>query len=621
MPTQDKPTADALFEQSAEAAFLLNQSGVYQKVNTKFAQLLGQPVAQLLGTSFVASLDPNEEAQHQLQLARAAAGEVVRYQARVVQDTGPIVVDFQLLPPLSQGQVYGLAQPLAERLHLSSALLERERQLTIVFNSLADVTFVLEVEAGDRYRFAFVNESFSRTTGLPVSQVTGRYVEEIIPEPSLSLVRRHYQQAVRTRERVVWQETSTYPNGQVTGEVSVTPVCDSSGYCHQLVGVVHDLTKEKRVEEELRRSNERFRYALKATSDAIYDWNIADDTLHWGEGWAELFGYSPEPTPFSRWAEAVHPDDQARVVQGRRQAVASGTAPLWQAEYRLRRADGSWASVLDRGHLLRSAAGEVVRMLGALQDITERQQVAAQQRLLTQKLSQQNSDLQEFTYIISHNLRSPLANALGYTELLPRLDKHQPVFAEALQHLGTSLRQLDEVVTDVNGLLSLRDEQASYHPEPVGLAAVCQLALQSLQAPLHACGGTLVSTLAPELHVMGSRAYLHSIFYNLISNALKYRSDARPLQIEVAGLASPSGTVILTVRDNGQGFDRARAGTDIFQLYRRFHASTGGRGVGLFLVKAHMEAMGGQISVQSQVDTGTEFTLQFPPFPDENLPN
>ncbi|GAA4498821.1 hypothetical protein GCM10023172_16490 [Hymenobacter ginsengisoli] len=614
MPTRDQPAAQALFEHSAEAAFVLNPLGVYQQVTARFAQLLGQPAAQLVGSSFVASLDPAQARLHQHQLARAAAGAVVRYQAPVWGPAGPVEVEFQLLPPLAPGSAcYGLAHPLAERLHLSTTLLERERQLSVVFDNLADVTFVLAVEPDGRFRFVFVNEAFYRTTGLLVSHVTGRYAEEIIPEPALSLVLGHYRQAVASGQRVMWQETSVYPNGQVTGEVSITPVHNELGECFQLVGVVHDLTKEKQVEEALRRSNERFRYALKATSDAIYDWNVADDTLYWGEGWAERFGYelTPQPAPLGQWAAAVHPDDQARVVEGRRQAITAD-APLWEAEYRLRRADGAWASVLDRGYLLRTAEGRAVRMLGAIQDVTERERAAAQQRLLTQRLSRQNADLQQFGYIVSHNLRSPLANALGYADLLPSLPAGTPVFAEALQHLAATLRQFDQVVTDVNGILALRDEQAGYHPELVDVAAVCQLALLDLQEPLRACGGEFESHLPATLRLPGSRAYFHSIFHNLFSNAIKYRSEARALRLQVASHTSPTGEVTLTVRDNGRGFDQQRVGTDMFQLYRRFHHGPAGRGIGLFLVKTHVEAMGGRISVRSEVEVGTEFTLSFP---------
>jgi PAS domain S-box-containing protein len=372
-------------------------------------------------------------------------------------------------------------------------LARREHQLSVIFNTIADVTFVLSVEPDGRYRFLFANQAFEKATGVPVDNVVGRDVSEVIPEPSLSLVLTKYQEAVATRERVVWLEVSDYPTGRVTGEVSVMPVSDEAGRCYQLVGVVHDLTKEKQAEEH--------------------------------------------------------------------------------------------------------------------------------QRLLTERLLQQNSDLQQFTYIVSHNLRAPLANALGFTDLLTRLDKNSEAFDTSLQHLRTSLEQLDQVMTDVNDILSLGDTQAGYRPEPVALAAVCQQALEGLQEALRACDGRLHNAIPEALRVAGSRAYFHSIFYNLISNAIKYRSDARPLRIDVAAEQAPGGDIAITVRDNGSGFDQEKAGAHVFQLYRRFHSGQAGRGIGLFLVKAHVEAMSGHISVRSQVNVGTEFTIHFKPSGDENLPH
>ena len=372
-------------------------------------------------------------------------------------------------------------------------LAEREHQLSVIFNTIADVTFVLNVEADGRYRFIFANKAFEKATGVPVEKVAGSYVTEVIPEPSLTLVLTKYHEAVTTSRRVVWQETSDYPTGRVTGEVSVTPVCDDAGRCYQLVGVVHDLTQEKQAEER--------------------------------------------------------------------------------------------------------------------------------QLLLTERLVQQNSDLQQFTYIVSHNLRAPLANALGFIDLLSRLDKHSDTFGTSMQHLSTSLRQLDEVMTDVNNIVALRDAQDGYRPEAVALAAVCQQAELGLLEGLRECGGRLQCAIPEALHVAGSRAYFHSIFHNLISNAIKYRSDARPLRVDIAAAHDPRAGTTVTVRDNGSGFDQEKVGAAIFQLYRRFHAGTraGGRGLGLFLVKAHVEAMGGQIAVRSRVDEGTEFTLYFRPFADGNL--
>ncbi|MBD2721407.1 sensor histidine kinase [Hymenobacter armeniacus] len=385
--------------------------------------------------------------------------------------------------------------PLSEPTLSYADLAKREHQLSVIFNTIADVTFVLSVEDDGRYRFIFANSAFEKATGVPVEKVAGSYVSDVIPEPSLSLVLTKYEEAIRTSQRVSWLETSDYPTGRVTGEVSVTPVHDEAGRCYQLVGVVHDLTKEKQAEER--------------------------------------------------------------------------------------------------------------------------------QLLLTEQLVQQNSDLQQFTYIVSHNLRAPLANALGFTDLLSRLDKRSDTFDVSLQHLRTSIQQLDQVMMDVNNILSLRDSQDGYRPEPVPVAAVCQQALLSLQEALRDCGGQLHNAIPATLHVAGSRAYFHSIFHNLISNAIKYRSDARPLQIDIAAAQDPRLGTILTVRDNGSGFDQEKASDNIFQLYRRFHGGTGtaGRGIGLFLVKAHAEAMGGAISVRSRLDEGTEFTLHFRPRADENLPH
>ena len=122
----------------------------------------------------------------------------------------------------------------------------------------------------------------------------------------------------------------------------------------------------------------------------------------------------------------------------------------------------------------------------------------------------------------------------------------------------------------------MRDEQAGYRPEPVPLAAVCQQALLGLQEALQAAGGQLHSQIPADLRVAGSRAYFHSIFHNLISNAIKYRADSRPLRIDIVATTDPEQGLTIKVRDNGSGFDRQKAGDNVFQLYRRFHAGRPG---------------------------------------------
>lgn len=235
-------------------------------------------------------------------------------------------------------------------------------------------------------------------------------------------------------------------------------------------------------------------------------------------------------------------------------------------------------------------------------DITEK--VRSQEEMY-----RQNKDLQQFTYIVSHNLRAPLANALGLVSLLESEPPGGADYHATLANLKISVQQLDAVLRDMNTILSIRDKEGVTEPEQVPLADVVAQAAQNLQEPLRQAGGTLEIHLPATLQVRGNRAYLYSIFFNLLSNSVKYRAEGRPLRVAITARTGPDG-VEIAVADNGSGFDLERAGSDVFRLYKRFHsAGPPGRGMGLYLVKTHVEAMGGTISVQSAVDEGTRFTI------------
>jgi PAS domain S-box-containing protein len=244
-----------------------------------------------------------------------------------------------------------------------------------------------------------------------------------------------------------------------------------------------------------------------------------------------------------------------------------------------------------------------VHMVG--RDITDK--TRAQEELFAQ-----NQDLQQFTYIVSHNLRAPLANAIGLVNLLGTEAPGSPYFEETRTHLQQNLAQLDQVLQDMNTILAVRDRQSVTVPEDVELAEIVAQVIRSLQDMLNECGGTVQAEIPAGLVVRANRAYLYSIFFNLLSNAIKYRANTRPLHVVVSATGGPRQPKTVSVADNGSGFDLAQAGTDVFKLYKRFHPQYPGRGIGLYLVKSHIDSMGGRITVRSQVDAGTSFTLVFP---------
>ena len=117
----------------------------------------------------------------------------------------------------------------------------RDRLRALVYENVHDVVFLLGVE-GERFRFLEVNPAFTKATGLPAERVVGKLVDEVIPEPSLSLVVSHYRTAIQERRTVRWEEVTPYPAGRKYGLVSVTPIVDADGKCQSLVGTVHDVT-------------------------------------------------------------------------------------------------------------------------------------------------------------------------------------------------------------------------------------------------------------------------------------------------------------------------------------------------------------------------------------------
>ena len=165
------------------------------------------------------------------------------------------------------------------------------------------------------------------------------------------------------------------------------PMRDASGAIVRWYGTCTDIHDFKVADERVRELEERYRLASRATNDAIWDWDLVTGRLYWNENHRELFGHDAADVTLADWSGNVHPDDFNRVVGGLHAAM-EGDAQRWSADYRFRRADGSYAEVFDRGFVARDAAGKAIRMIGAMQDLTERRQAEAELRRLTETLEE-----------------------------------------------------------------------------------------------------------------------------------------------------------------------------------------------------------------------------------------
>ena len=155
--------------------------------------------------------------------------------------------------------------------------------------------------------------------------------------------------------------------------------------------ILSDISERKRAEKDAFELAERYRLANKATNDVIWDWDVIQNTQRWNEAGTAVFGWTEiveRPVSAHWWVERIHPDDQERVHESFFKAVNSPELDVWHDEYRFRKADGSFAAVLDRGYVLRDEHGKAIRMIGAMQDVTARKTNEAQLRLQALVLDQ-----------------------------------------------------------------------------------------------------------------------------------------------------------------------------------------------------------------------------------------
>lgn len=368
--------------------------------------------------------------------------------------------------------------------------------------------------------------------------------------------------------------------------------------------------REEAMRNSLEESNQRYIYVSRATSDAIWDWDIVKGTLYWGENFETIFGYKrADISPgIDSWTAHINPDDAKR-ISASIDAVLEGNETNWKEEYRYRRADGTFADVVDRGFVIRNAAGAAVRMVGAMHDISERKQGLKEMKRITDDLYKHNRELHEFSYIVSHNLRSPVANIMGIATLL-ELEKDDPeTVAYCTANLKTSISRLDEVIQDLSKILNATDSSAELGTEPVDLAETVRNIETDLADKILTNHARIEVT--PGIFIIDShKAYIYSIFYNLISNSIKYRSEKDPV-ISV-DITCKDKAARIVFKDNGSGIDLERHGGELFKPYKRFHTHVEGKGLGMFLVKSHVDALGGQINVTSKPGAGATFTIRLP---------
>lgn len=357
---------------------------------------------------------------------------------------------------------------------------------------------------------------------------------------------------------------------------------------------------------EIIQANERFELATKATSDVIWDWDLLTNKVYRSDQFFEMFGYDGlEKTNTSDfWRKNIHPFDEERVSSNLDQTLRSDTE-FWEQEFRVKKADESYAYIIDKGYIIRNSEGKAVRMIGAIQDISKRKNAEIELLKANQSLENANKELNVFAFLASHDMREPLRMISSFMSLLEK--KYSKNLDEkAHQYISFAIDGAKRLTILINDLLE-------YSKVGFDLSTIEKIDTKSLINEVIALKSDLIRESDAQIvvgdlpDIMGIKTPIQILFQNLIGNALKYKkTDIAPI-IKISG-REKTDILEFSIEDNGIGIE-AEYLDHIFGILNRLHPKEKypGTGMGLATCRKIVTQHGGEIWAESVVGEGSKF--------------
>ncbi|MHC5754831.1 MAG: PAS domain-containing protein [Nostoc sp.] len=394
---------------------------------------------------------------------------------------------------------------------------------------------------------------------------------------------------------------------------------DAAGNAVRMLGNVQDISDRKQVEDELRQSEERYRYLAEAIPQLVWTCDASGSCDYANQRLCDYTGLSLEQILGQGWISGVHPDDRQAAQSLWNNTVDCGSS--YRHEYRFKRAsDRSYRWHLVLGMPLKDQRGQVVKWFGTCTDIhdqkeleVERNRLLAQEQAARAEAERANRIKDEFLAVLSHELRSPLNPILGWTKLLQTRKFNETKTAQALATIERNAKLQTQLIDDLLDVAKILRGKLSIEATPVNLASVIESAIDTVSTAAIAKSITLHPVLPNIGQVSGDSNRLQQIVWNLLSNAIKFTPNGGRVEIRLQPLDNQAEII---VSDTGKGINPEFL-PYIFESFRQEDVSVtrkyGGLGLGLAIVRQLVEAHGGTITADSAGEgLGATFTVQLP---------
>ncbi len=403
-------------------------------------------------------------------------------------------------------------------------------------------------------------------------------------------------ESFRTEYEMKKQGRTTYH------ELSFNPIYGNQGRITGCSVNRMDVTRRVKILQELQKSEAYLKEAQEIANMGNWNWDMVGNKIEWSDQLYKVFGQDRKTfeADYQGLMDIIHPEDREAFDNDVRDAIENDRPH--DIVHRIVLGDGDIRYIHQMGKVFYDTHNKPVRMAGTSQDVTVLEN--AKERIM-----KQYDDLQNFVYIISHNVRAPIATLQSLVDIFePRNGERD---GEIIAHIGTTVDALDRTIKDLNHALSLRNVSRDTFEE-VDLLEILKDIELLLAGDILANNVKVEYNLSKAPKLIGIKSYFANILFNLISNAIDYRAETRDPHITVSSRPTPTGGAEIVVVDNGLGMALNREKRKkIFDMYGRLSGASKGKGMGLYLVRTQVETMNGQIQVESEPDMGSVFTLVF----------
>jgi PAS domain S-box-containing protein len=559
--------------------------------------------------------------------------EITHYHGYILDITDRIKLEQELRS--SRKELERHVQERTRKLaHQTEKLLESQIHLNAILDNIPDIAWLKDKNGC----FIAVNEAFVQAANKPKESILGSTDIELWPaELALAYQRTDNEIMTSKKSQTIEEQIFSGEGPAIWVETAKSPFFNDEGEVTGTTGIARNITQRKQIQEILKRSNEelekavlertsklktseaRLKLALETSKQGLWDWNLNTDDVYYDEEWERIMGYEPgQAAPKAdTWKQTLHSDDISRVLSSLVEHM-KGNKDFF-VEYRAKKITGEWIWIHCRGKIIEwDNAGNPSRLIGTIEDISERKKSEEELRLAREKAESADRSKTEFLANMSHEIRTPMTGIIGLSQDILAENGLSPDQKENLNLVLLSAESLLQIINDILDLSKIEAGKLQIKPQWFNIKTLLREIQGALQLQLRQKSlgfNVMIQADVPE-QIYGDPLRLKQVLLNLAGNAVKF-TDKGEITISIEFRSSFHKQLYFAVKDTGLGIEPDHL-ERIFNSFEQVDGTStrkaGGTGLGLTISRRLSHAMGGQIGVESEKGKGSLFwfTIELP---------